>query len=67
MQYRPTVIKVIDKICFTISLTLTQRGRFVTTDQSTGQGAACSTILQRKKCLGDYSYLEALWVRLNIV
>lgn len=48
MQYRPTVIKVIDKI-FTISLTLTQRGRFVTTHQSTSQGAACSTILQRKK------------------
>lgn len=66
MQYRPTVIKVIDKICFAISLTLTQQGRFVTTDQSTGQGAACS-ILQRKKCDGDYSYLGAMWVRLNIV
>lgn len=67
MQYRPTVIKVIDKICFTISLTLTQQVRFVTTDQSTGQGAACSTILQRKKCLSDNSYLGAIWVGLNIV
>lgn len=66
MQYRPSVIKVIDKICFTISLTLTQRGRFVSTDQSTGQGAACS-ILQRKICLGDYIYLGAMGVRLNIV
>lgn len=51
MQYRPTVIKLIDKLCFTISLTLTQWGRFVSTDQSTSQGAANSAILQRKKML----------------